>query len=137
MSSSLLLVVVVVVVVDDVTVCIGFDAVINETKLNKLGRVVVTFVGNNVVFTILGAEVVTVDSNNVVVSIGGAVDVTVIGKEYDVTSSAVIAVLVVVVVVKLSRIRRSSGNDLHVNGIGASWSSGFYINKHNYIKLQI
>ena len=127
MSSSLLLVVVVVVVDVVVVVGIGFAAVINETKSCTLGRVIVTFVGKNVVFAILGAAVVAVVPNNVVpnkavVSIRGAVAVTV-----------VIAVLVFVVVVKLARIRRSSGNDLHVNGIGASWSSGFYISKHNYI----
>ena len=120
MSSSLLLVVVVVDVV--VAVGIGFAAVINETKSCTLGRVIVTFVGKNVVFAILGASVVAVVPNNAIVSIRGAVAVTV-----------VIAVLVFVVVVKLARIRRSSGNDLHVNGIGASWSSGFYISKHNNI----
>ena len=131
MSFSLLLVVVVVVDVV-VVVGIGFAAVINETKSCTLRRVIVTFVGKGVVFSILGAAVVAVVPNNVVpnnvvpnnvvVSIRGAVAVTV-----------VIAVLVFVVVVKLARIRRSSGNDLHVNGIGASWSSGFYISKHNNI----
>ena len=124
MSFSLLVVVVVVdvVVVDVVAVGIGFAAVINETKSCTLRRVIVTFAGKNVVFEILGAVVVTVVPNNLGVSIRGAVAVTVI-----------IAFLFLVVVVKLARIRRSSGKDRQVNGIGASWSSGFYISKHNNI----
>ena len=116
---------------------------INETKSN------VTFVGNNVIFGILGAAVtddavsirgaaVTVDQNNVDVSILGAavtvdpnnVDVSIRGA---VAVSIVIAVLVLFVVVKLARIRLSSGKDLHVKGSGASWSSGFYMSKHNNI----
>ena len=129
MSSSSLLVVVVVVVVD-VFVGIGFDALIIETISFKSSRVVdklPKLKGTLKTFSVVVVVVI------VAVLSATTVVVTVDGNE-----TVVIAVLLLLVVVaKLSLIRRSSGNDLQVNGIGASWSSGFYINKHNYIKLQI